>query len=51
MIHCPELEAVSVVSLASSDGLWPFLRGTVHSVAVVANKFKCCGAREKERTR
>lgn len=51
MIHRPGIEVVPVVSLASSNGFWTFLRETVHSVAVVANGLKVCGVEEKERAR
>ena len=48
MIHRPGIEVVSVVSLASSNGLWSFLRETVHSVAVVANGLRVCGVEKRQ---
>jgi hypothetical protein len=48
MIHRPGIEVVSVVSLASSNGLWSFLRETVRSVAVVADRLRVCGMEERE---
>ena len=51
MIHSPGIEVVPVVSLASSNDWWAFLRETAHSVAVVAGGLRLCGVEGKERTR
>lgn len=51
MIRCPWIEVVSAVSLANWVGWWPFLRETVHSMAVVADGLRLGSVREKEGTR